>query len=381
MKKESTIRKWVIGIIGTLVVLVAGILIMKGLTNMKPEDKKRVPVQEEQYVLVKEVKYKTIESSISGSGKLISYSELDVVSEGAGKIEFGNLLIKKGTSFTKGQVLARIYDDEAKLSLQAQKSRFITSLTRSLPDIRIDFPNEFNQIQSFSNSLSTSKKFPELPEITNQKLEAFLSSKMILADYYTIKQMELSVARYTIYAPWSGSIAEVYNGEGAYMNPGGRIMRIIQTDKFEVEVPVELENASWISIGQDVLITSSQRSQTWHGKVSRLANFVDPKTQSRSVFISINNNGSMLNGEYISVSFVGEAIDNVIEIPRNSVINKKFVYTVEKSKLKKVKIDIIKSGEDFSLIRGLNEGDSVVVEPLVAAQEGMSVKTLTAKNK
>src|SRR5690606_3039340 len=100
------------------------------------------------------------------------------------------------------------------------------------------------------------KKFDNLPSFSTQKLEIFLASKQILSDFYAIQQAELALSRYTIYAPYNGSITQTYNQVGAYMNPGNKIMRIIQTDMYEIEIPIDVAQAGWIQKGQKVQVSS-----------------------------------------------------------------------------------------------------------------------------
>jgi hypothetical protein len=85
----------------------------------------------------------------------------------------------------------------------------------------------------------------------------------------------------------------------------------------------------------------------------------------------------MISGEYVSVSISGETIQDALQIPRNAIIEDSCVYTVKQGKLHKQELTIIKSGTDFFLVKDIPAGDSIVIEPLVNAQENMEVVTYT----
>ncbi len=373
-------RKALMGIIALIVIIALGFILLRVFEAQKPKSPARAKEKQKINVLVKPADYTQHKTDITSSGQLRSYSEVDVVAEASGKILEGNISLKEGIRFSKGDILVQINNTETRLSLQAQKSSFVASLTRILPDIQIDFPEDYKKIDSFANELSSEKIFPKLPDFSHKKIEVFLASKGILSEYYSIKKMEYTLSKHTITAPFSGTINAVYNQPGAYMNPGNKIISIIRTDRFEVEVPIDIQKATWIQTGQSVTIISNQLSRSWKGKVERIANYINPETQARSVYITTHNDGSMISGEYVSVSISGETIQEVLQIPRNAIIEDSCVYTVKQGKLHKQELTIIKTGTDFFLVQGVPVGDSVVIEPLVSAQEKMKVLTYTESN-
>ena len=73
--------------------------------------------------------------AIEGFGTLASYNNVDVAAEVQGKLLKGKIELKPGTKFSKGDLLFSIYSAEAKLSLKARKSSFITLLANILPGV------------------------------------------------------------------------------------------------------------------------------------------------------------------------------------------------------------------------------------------------------
>jgi len=65
-----------------------------------------------------------------------------------------------------------------------------------------------------------------------------------------------------------------------------------------------------------------------------------------------------------------------MELPRNAIFNKDYVYTIVDGKLKKEQVVILKTNETSVLLSGLESGIMVVTEPLVNAQEGINAEIL-----
>ena len=365
-------------IIGSvLFILLVAYGLMRFLIAQKEPPPVRRSLEARRYVRVEPVKYSRIAAAVSEKGRLSSIAEIDIVAEAAGKIEPGEVTLKKGARFSEGDVLFVIYPDEAILSLKARKSQYQNTLASIIPDLIIDFPEAEKSFTDFFNSIHVDRPLPPMPEINNDKLKIFLASRNVISEYYNIERDELSLERRTVRAPFNGTYTEVYMEQGAYTNAGGRVARAIQTDNLEMEVPLPRVDAAWISVGDPVQIKSETSSQNWEGTVIRKGQFVQENTQSQSIFIRIKPrpNQQLLAGEYFWAIFPVRPIENVMEIPRNSVFNSDEVFLVREGRLVKEQIDVIKKNDRTLLFRGIPEGDSIVVQQLINVSEGTLVQT------
>jgi len=363
-------------IVVSLIVLLGGSFALSELfISLKPETPRRPESDAKRFVKAEAVVYTNIVSPLAREGRVISSNEVMLVAEAAGKIEAGQVSLKKGASFRKGQLIASIYKDEIELALKANKSRFLNSFTNMLPDIKVDFPESYDSFLTFFNSVDLNKDIPELPQVKNEKLKIFLASRNILSDYYGIRQSEKQLSRYTFYAPFDGTFIVVNFEVGAYVNAGGQIAKMIRTDQLEIEVPVENLQSVWIKIGDKVNVYSRDKMSHSPGRVVRKSDFVDATSQSRSIFVQVDNPGrtNLLSGEYMLVEFPGQRIENAMEVPRSAVFNTNEVFTVVDGKLKKRVINILKWNETTLIFDGLEEGSKLVVEPLINVQENSPV--------
>jgi multidrug efflux pump subunit AcrA (membrane-fusion protein) len=335
-------------------------------------------VAAKRFVKAEPVKYVTILSPVSADGRLTSTAEVDIVAEASGRLQQGDIALKKGTKFSQGDILFVVYPDEAELALKASKSQFLNTLANLLPDIRIDFPEQEEGYMEFFSSISLDHPLPPFPEVENEKLKIFLTSRNVLSQYYNIRKDELQLSRRTTIAPFEGTFTEVNLEVGSYTNTGGRVAKAIRTDELELEVPVKRFDAAWIKIGDPVTVESDRRGLSWKGKVIRKSPFVDPNTQSQAIFIKIQNhrNPNLLSGEYLTAAFPGHPIEDAMEVPRNVVFNTNEVFVIVDNRLEKRVANVIKENEKTLVFNGLDEGEVLVMQPLINVLEGTLVEML-----
>lgn len=348
---------------------------LSSMAEVKEEGKKE-PVMLN--VTIETVTYSTNFAKIIENGRLSSLQSVDLSTEVQGQILSGDINLREGIKFNKGDLLIRIFDEEAKNNLKASKSRFMNGIAAILPDIKIDFPESFQKYQDFFNSIKIDRPLPELPELDSDKEKVFLASRNILNDYFNIISAEIRLSRYKLYAPFDGSFTAVYLEPGSVANPGSRIASMIRTDKLELEVPIRIGDSKWINIGDQVQVSTKDNQQHWNGKVARKSDFMDPSSQSITVYVSLTSqkDNPLYQGQFLRAEFTSKKVENSMEIPRNAVFKKDKVFVVENGKLKEKKVDVLKANETTVLIAGLTVGDELVIEPLVNAQEGFNVEIL-----
>ena len=356
-----------------LVVLFAIAFVLKGmLAGMAESHEEKQKEAIKLFVKTEKVSYSTNTAKIIETGRLSSQQTVDLSAEVQGQILPGDVILKEGTKFQKGDLLIKIFDEEAKNNLKASKSRFMNGIAGILPDIKIDFPESFRKYEDFFNSIKIDKPLPELPTLDSDKEKVFLASRNILNDYFSIKSAEVRLSKYHLYAPFDGTFTAVYLEPGSVANPGSRIASMIRTDKLELEVPVRIEDAYWVQVGDKVQVSTKDRHLKRSGNVVRKSEFMDPSSQAIIIYVALtsNKNKPLFQGQYLRAEFASKTLENSMEIPRNAVFNKNKVFTVVDGKLKENQVEILKNMETTVIFSGLPEGVDIVVEPLVNAKEG-----------
>jgi len=372
------IRRFIISITLLIVAVVAAYFIMQALANSKKDPESRAKEKAKIYVRANNLEYSDNNTTIQASGRLSSQSLVDLSAEVSGKILQGDISLKEGTNFKKGDLLVRIFDEEAKNNLKASKSRFLNSIAGILPDMKIDFTDEYDKWNKFFNDINIDKELPVLPKFNSDKEKIFLASRNILNDYYTIESAQVRLSKYKIYAPFKGTFTNVMMEVGSVANPGTRIATMIKTDNLELEVPVKTEDIYWIKKGDKVKVSTSNGQMTWWGKVIRKSDYVDPASQSIMVYVAVEpqKDKPLYQGQYLQAEFSDKVVQKSFEIPRNALLNKNEVYLVEDGVLKRATVNVLKLGSTTALISGPKENSTIVVEPLINAAEGVVVEIL-----
>ncbi|MCD6180091.1 MAG: HlyD family efflux transporter periplasmic adaptor subunit [Bacteroidales bacterium] len=374
------IRKFLFGL--TILILIGAVsyLSMVYLTSLKkkpepPRVKKNIPL-----VKTQKVSYSNFSVDIVKQGRLSSNHKVELISEVQGKILSGDLPLKSGQSFKKGDLLFKIYDEEAKLALRASKSRFLTSVANVLPDIKYDFEQNYDAWMLFFNSIDLNSKLPELPKIKSEQEKIYLAGKNIFNDYFTIQSSEIRLAKYQVYAPFNGSFSQVYFQEGSIANPGTRVASIIRTDLLELEVSIQVEDVKWLKKDMSVDLLMNNK-KIGSGKVSRISDFVDVESQSVLVYVNVpnSNNQKLYEGMYLDARFYGFKLNNVMKAPRAAVFNFDEVYLVKDNKLHKTRVNIVKVEQENLYISGLEEGGLLAVDLPLSAIDLMDVRTQEMK--
>lgn len=373
----TMIKRRIFIVVAALALLALSVFVSKQLTNSRPNKPEPAHIEKIRYVKAQAISYQNTQAHLQATGRIGSLQSVDVIAEAQGKILAGDRPLKKGQQFKKGELLLKIFETEARLNLQARKSSFLNMLANILPDLKIDFRESYPLWQSYFEQIDINAPLPELPEIKNSKEKIFLSSRGILGDFFSIQSDEIRLEKHRIYAPFNGTFIEVFLETGSVANPGSRIAKIIRTDKLELEVPVDAQNISFIHKGSPVDIYS-ETDNHWKGAVNRISGFVDPTTQSISVFVSVypNKDQALYTGQYLRAEFSSKDIPATMEIPRSAVFDENFVYTVDKGLLKKCQVKVHKTNNNTLIFSGLPEGTKVVTEPLVNARENQQVSIL-----
>ena len=371
-------RKSLISFLAIILLILLGYGLSKMLSSFAtpPEEKEKELVK--LYVRTDKVAYTTNSARIIETGRLSSQQTVDLSAEVAGQILQGNVILREGIGFKKGDLLISIFDEMAKNNLKASKSRFLNSIAGILPDIKIDYPNSFDKYTKFFNDVKIDSPLPPLPDTDSEQEKVFLASRNILNDYYSIQSAEVRLSRYKIYAPFDGTYTTVFMEPGSVANPGARIASMIRTDKLELEVPVRIDDAYWINVGDQVKVSTKDRRTNWTGKVARKSGFMDPNSQAISIYVALTpeKGKPLYQGQYLHAEFSAKTLEASMEMPRNAVFNKDRVFTVEEGKLKENRIDILKTNETSIIFSGLPEGADLVVEPLVNAKDGYNAEIL-----
>ena len=219
--------------------------LMKFLASQKEDLRKRPSIEAKRYVKAQPVEYKKIISPVSEMGRVASVAEVDIVTEASGRIQRGNVSLKKGAGFSKGDVLFVVYPDEAALDLKASKARFLNTLANLLPDIKIDYPQYEKEYMDFFSSIDLDKPLPSFPEVEDEKMKMLLivsSAILVLVLFTGIQSFSACDGDFDCDGDVDGSDLAVFAADFGRTDCGSNIPKVIGSVSFQGLGEVDLRS-------------------------------------------------------------------------------------------------------------------------------------------
>jgi membrane fusion protein, multidrug efflux system len=314
---------------------------------------------------------KTYPVIVSGSGRVMAGTMINISSEVQGLLN-SPISLKKGTSFKKGDLIFKIRDTDAKLSLAARKSNYLSQWTSVLPDLATDHSKQYDKWYNFFNSITVDQPLEEFPNFTTSKEKNFIISRKLLAEYLNIKSDEYRLTKYFQIAPFNGSIVEAYIDQGAIVNPGSPVIQIIRDDELEIEIPLAVKYMQKIKIGSSVTLIENENE--FMGEVVRVGNFINANTQSVPVYVKPINKLPLYYGMYVKAKLELNALELVCKIPRTAIFGENKIYTVNMdSTIHSTKINIRSSDERNYYVDNLKDSIIYLPQPIVNAKDSLKI--------
>ncbi|MDZ4847284.1 MAG: efflux RND transporter periplasmic adaptor subunit [Chitinophagales bacterium] len=344
-------------LVGIVIVVVLGLMAAQLIYNKKHiNDKAKTITQTNVVVSVTAEKAKLLplKTSLKKTGNLLPVQETDITPAAQGKLVEVNFEL--GTQVAKGQVIARIDSRMKELALQQIE---LTLQKLEKDSLRFE--------ELLAGNATTEVQVNDIKyNYANAKNQA--------------EQMRMQIADARIVAPISGTVVRKNFEEGEFVNPGMNIGTIVDISNLKVQVQVTEKEIYNITNGQQVIITSEIfPDTTYTGKVT----YVSPKgDDSHNYLVEImlkNDSGqSFKAGTFVYADFTSEIEENVLQIPRNALvesIKNPYIYVVEGETAKKRVIKVGRElGDNIEVIEGLTQDEVVVITGQINLSENASVR-------
>lgn len=375
----STLFRKISIVLGLIVLAGAGYL-AKSLSQKKaPPKKKEVSAVVIREVEVIAVKNSEVSSKLAIQGSLEAYHKVDIFAEVTGMLPNTTRVLKAGNYIKKGAILLNIDKEEAQLNILSQKSNLLNAITQLMPNLKIDYPESFQQWKTYLDNFDVEQSVKVFPSPLNDQEKYFIASKNILSQYYTIKSAENRLQKYTVYAPFSGVITQSNINPGSLVRVGQKMGELMGTGVYEMKATVNLTDLKFIKLGNKVSLYSESMEGSWRGTVKRISDQIDPNTQSVVIFISVNNR-NLREGMYLRGTLNSRSIKNAIKIPIELLVNQNQVYIVNNGKLVLQKIEVENKSANHAIIKGLADETLLLKEKIIGAYEGLKVKAIIEGN-
>ena len=328
-------------------------------------------------VYVEAVKNVSNKIEIERNGKLNSSNRISIISEVQGtKKKNRDKSFKEGVSFKKGEVLIEINSAEFNSTVKQSRSELKNLIASVLPDIKIDYAENFNEWKNYFDNLSVENPISKLPNSSSEKENLFLVGRGIESAYYKVKNLEERLSKYKIKAPFDGILVKGNISEGAYIVPNQMLGEFIDPNNFEVGVNIPVNLIEKIKLNQSASIISSGKSNDIMGKIKRINRKVDEMTQTIKIFIEFNNR-NLFEGKFVEVKIPMGIITNSQLISRSLLINDKYVFIANKDdKISKINVNPVFYNKENVIVTGLDDGTRLITSNVSDIYEGMKIKVV-----
>jgi multidrug efflux pump subunit AcrA (membrane-fusion protein) len=282
---------------------------------------------------------------------------------------------KEGNRFSKGELLIQIDDAVYKNNVLAQKSGLLNQITLLLPDLSIDFPESAVKWERYLHNFDLAKPLASLPEPFSDQERYYVASRNIYNQFYQIKSMEETLAKYTIEAPYNGVITQSNINPGTLVRNGQKLGEFTNTSVYEMEASVGINNVQYLKIGDFVQLVSEDIAGNFRGQIQRINEVIDPSTQTVKVYIHTRD-PNLKDGMYLIANINSDPIRNAFSLSKDLLVQDQAqVFAVENSTLVLKDIKIVREETAHILVTGLDDGTQILAEQFAEAREGMTIQT------
>jgi len=310
---------------------------------------------------------------ITTDGRVQSLNKINIFSEVQGKINFNNNKFKQGEVFKKDEEIISINSEEFLSSVKQARSELQNIIAKVLPDIKMDFSNNFSNWDKYFKNFDVKKNISDLPPPMSDKEKYYLVGKGIEASFFKTRSLEKRLKKYSITAPFSGTISKTYISEGSLVNPGVPIGIFISNKIFEVTFNIPSKYSRNINVDQEIHFKINDRKFT--GKIDRVDTNIDNFSQTVGIHVLISSK-DLMDGMYIETKIPLNISSEGFEISRSILFNDAYVYVVEDNNRVGIrKVDVIYYNDESVIISGLENNTKIISSNIPGIFKGMKIKT------
>lgn len=347
-----------------LFVLINGLIIsalMGGKGKKEEDSEKKVYIP---HLEAAEVENVEEQFDLSTYGTVSSFKAVDISCEVQGKLIEGKK-IKPGIKFKKGELLFNVNDIEARYNLRSRKSSFINLIANILPDIKVDYSSEYGKWDDYLASIKLNQSLPVLPAWKTDREKVFLSTRNILTEYFAIKSLEEQLNKFYVYAPFNGMITDVFLTDFAVVNPGAKVMRIVETGNYEIPTAVPVSRMDLVGVGSPAKIFSTSGAYRGEGEIVRISEVIDKNTQSVNVYVKpiISDSVRYIEGEYVEVRLKEEGAYQGMRLPHSAIRKGEvLLYSKKDSTISSKPVSVLDENEHGVFVSGLKDKQIVITQ-------------------
>jgi RND family efflux transporter MFP subunit len=320
------------------------------------------------------------------TGQVQPAQRVVLTAEVSGRIVEHPALLRPGSKFKKGEVLARIDPRDFRLAVEQEKSRVQQA------QVELELEKGRQQVAQREWELLREGRSAVQSPLALRQPQLQSATQAVEAARSGLSRAQLNLERTTLRAPFNVAVIEESIEVGRVVSPGAALVTLIGTDAVWVAASLPLEDLRWVQLparggggGSKVWVTQRLGPGAVierEGRVIELGGELDPATRRATVLVEVadpfGEQGALplLPGAHVEVTFEGREVDGVVRVPRAALVGGDRVWTVDgDGLLRQRRVDIGWGSQDQVYVQdGLPQGTRVVVSPLSISIEGSPVR-------
>ncbi|MFM0397334.1 efflux RND transporter periplasmic adaptor subunit [Paraburkholderia phytofirmans] len=340
----------------------------------------QVAVQSAPTVRVVSPSHAPVSQELLLPGAVMPYADASVYARTSGYIQRWTSDI--GAKVKAGQLLATIETPE--LDAQLQQARADAATAKA----------------NYNYATTTSQRWQQMLQTQSvSQQDADSKTADMQAKRATLASAQANVTRLTemvsyekVTAPFDGVITVRNVDVGALVTAGGtpglaapanELFHIAQTDVLRTFTDIPQNDASFVSVGTQVYLTTQQYpGRQFPARVARSSDVIDPSSRTMRVEVDVDNkDGALRPGAYVQVHLALDTAHPALELPVSALLFRPNGVTVAVvGDNNKVALKTVTIGRDFGtyveIATGLTATDRVIDNPGDAITAGEAVQVM-----
>lgn len=331
---------------------------------------------------------------LNASGYVVAQRKAAVASKITGRLD--SLLVSEGSRVKKGQIIARLENEDA-VAAREQAKAHLNTAHANLEQARAEHKEAALTYErnkrlvvggtisrvEFDNSeirLNRAKASVDSAEAALKASAAALRAATVAEEYALIKAPFDAVV-----LTKNADIGDIVTPLGAAANAKAAVVTIADMGSLEVEADVSESNLSLIKLDQPCLIQLDALPESrFNGTVKTIVPTADRTKASIMVKVAFIDNDARILPEmsakvaFLSRSVKGEEMKSRTAVNRNVLVNRHGKNVAFMVKGDEAVETSVQTGEVFGdmieILSGLKAGDKVVAKPLEKVKSGSKIK-------
>lgn len=388
-KNNNSVASYIFQAFIAIVVVVIGFIIADMFFSDKVVTKRGQRIDNGILVEVQAMQKTDHDVLLEATGEVIASRSMSLKSEANGRVTWVNPNYYPGAHFKKGDVIARIAQEDyeiklntAKIQLRLKESALLMEEAKGRAATA-----ELNALKGSVLKSELTEEETSLVRRVPQLQDAIANVELAKN---TLKQAQLDHDRSIVRMPYDAVLQDTTISIGDYISGSTSLGNIVASDVFWIKVSLQPSLVSWLGATEDALkqVEASVRYEMGGKQITRKARVLSMLSSVESlgrmvqVVLAVDDpfgepvDSPLLIGTFIHATLKAPNKLNSIEVPRAMVREGNQVYVCSKENTLEIR-DIVtpyKNEKNVYVTEGLNDGDRVVTTLISSPIQGRKLR-------